>query len=122
MSLSFARRDVAARVLSFHEVFSAMTAHATALLDPTEAHSGPDLDPQPTETLGRHPGHPVLIVQPRHGRPAPALIDVLLAHDLDAAGAAPVGGEPLPDPAASPLAILTGSDPLHVARAGGRVE
>ena len=94
------------------------TSSSTALLDPTEA--PPDLDiPSPPFATARR--HAALVVQERRGRPAPAFVDVLLAHDLDVAVTV-AQGDSLPDPGASPLAILVGSEPLSVARASGRLQ
>jgi GMP synthase-like glutamine amidotransferase len=64
---------------------------------------------------------PVLVAQPRHGRPAAALVDVLLAHGLDPA-VVTADDESLPDPGASPLVILLGPDSVSEARVDGRLE
>ncbi len=98
-----------------------MTPPSATLLEPdqTDAAPGAGVLLHPAAPVGRHPA---LIVQPRHGRPAPALIDVLLAHDLDAAVVAASPDESLPDPEGSPLAVLIGSDPLSAARENGRLE
>jgi GMP synthase-like glutamine amidotransferase len=94
------------------------TSSSTALLDPTDALHDLDIPSPPLATPGRQAA---LVVQERRGRPAPAFVDVLLAHDLDVAVTAVDAGS-LPDPGASPLAILVGSEPLDAARAGGRLE
>jgi GMP synthase-like glutamine amidotransferase len=61
------------------------------------------------------------VVQPRRGRPAAAIVDALLAHDLD-----PVvttsEAEALPDPSACPLALILGTDPPRDSRAAARLE
>jgi GMP synthase-like glutamine amidotransferase len=94
------------------------TSSSTALLDPTEAPAGLDIPSPPFATLRRHAA---LVVQERRGRPAPAFVDVLLAHDLDVAVTV-AHADSLPDPGASPLAILVGSEPLSVAKASGRLQ
>jgi GMP synthase-like glutamine amidotransferase len=96
-----------------------MTAlSSSALLDPPEVASHPGIPPHAAATATRHAA---LIVQERRGRPAPAFVDVLLAHDLDIAVTAVDAGS-LPDPAASPLAILVGSESLDAAWASGRLK
>jgi GMP synthase-like glutamine amidotransferase len=95
-----------------------MTTHSATLLDPAEVLPHPGI---PTPLSPTPVRHPALIVQPRHGRPAPAFIDVLLAYDLDVAVVA-AHSDSLPDPGSSPLAIIVGSEPLDAARAGGRLE
>jgi len=98
-----------------------MTALSPAV-DPTEVRSDLDVDLDllsPAPITDRR--HAALIVQQRRGRPATAFVDVLLAHDFDVAvTVAPA--EDLPDPGASPLAILVGSEPLDEARGDGRLQ
>jgi GMP synthase-like glutamine amidotransferase len=95
-----------------------MSTHSAVLLDPAE--SRPRLEVR-RRAIAHVARQPVLVVQPRRGRPAAALVDVLLAHDLDPA-VVPADSESLPDPAALPLAILVGPDSLSEARADGRLE
>jgi GMP synthase-like glutamine amidotransferase len=95
-----------------------MTTQSAALLDRPEALPRPAIEPQPTETVGRRVA---LVAQPRHGRPAGAFVDVLLAHGLDSA-VVTAHDETLPDPSSTPLAILVGSDSLSQARADGRLD
>jgi GMP synthase-like glutamine amidotransferase len=95
-----------------------MTTHSAVLLDPTQALPRLDVRPRRIAPAARQP---VLVAQPRHGRPAAALVDVLLSHGLDPA-VVTAEAESLPDPGASPLAILVGPDPLSEARADGRLE
>jgi GMP synthase-like glutamine amidotransferase len=95
-----------------------MTPHSAVLLDPTESLPRFDVRSRPIAHVTRQPA---LVVQPRRGRPAAALVDVLLAHGLDPA-VIPADNESLPDPGASPLAILVAPDSLSEARAGGRLE
>jgi GMP synthase-like glutamine amidotransferase len=95
-----------------------MTTPSGTLLASAEVLPHPASLTPPAAALG---GHPALIVQPRHGRPAPAFIDALLAHDLDVAVAVAHDGS-LPDPGSSPVAILVASEPLDAARADGRLE
>jgi GMP synthase-like glutamine amidotransferase len=95
-----------------------MTTQSAALLDRPEALPPTAIAPQPTETV-RRPA--ALVVQPRHGRPAGALVDVLLAHGLDSA-VVTAHDEALPDPSSTPLAIFVGADSLSQARADGRLD
>ena len=95
-----------------------MTTQSAALLDRPEALPRPGIEPQPTETVRRRTA---LVVQPRHGRPAGAFVDVLLAHGLDSA-VVTAHDETLPEPGSTPLAILVGSDSLSQARADGRLD
>ncbi|MFZ1996420.1 MAG: hypothetical protein WAU75_20080 [Solirubrobacteraceae bacterium] len=95
-----------------------MTTHSAALLDPTEPLPRFDVRSRPSARPARQP---VLVVAPQRGRPATALVDVLLAHGLDPA-VVTANGESLPDPGASPLAVLVGADPLGDARTGGWLE
>jgi GMP synthase-like glutamine amidotransferase len=95
-----------------------MTTHSAVLLDPTESLPRFDVGSRPIAPVARQP---VLVAQPRHGRPAAALVDVLLAHGLDPA-VVTADDESLPDPGASPLAILVGPDSLSEARVDGRLE
>jgi GMP synthase-like glutamine amidotransferase len=94
------------------------TSSSTTLLDPAEAL--PDLE-IPSPLLATPRRQAALVVQERRGRPASAFVDVLLAHDLDVAVTI-AHADSLPDPGASPLAILVGSEPLSVARASGRLQ
>jgi GMP synthase-like glutamine amidotransferase len=95
-----------------------MTTQSAALLDRPEVLLRPGIGPQPTETVERRAA---LVVQPRHGRPAAAFVDVLLAHGLDSA-VVTAHGETLPDPDSAPLAILVGADSLSQAQADGRLD
>jgi GMP synthase-like glutamine amidotransferase len=110
-----------------------MTTQPALLLDRTEVLPRIDVNPRPAEATVavRHPALDVpprrarpataLIVQPRRGRPAAALIDALRVHDLDSVVA--VGdADDVPDPGASPLAILVGPDSLGEARELGRLD
>jgi GMP synthase-like glutamine amidotransferase len=96
-----------------------MTASSsTTLLDPPETVL--DLGvPSPRFAASRRQAG--VVIQARRGRPAPAFVDVLLAHDLDVAVTA-AHADSLPDPGASPVAILVGSEPLDAARVSGRLE
>ncbi len=95
-----------------------MTTQSATLLDRTEVLLRAGLGPQPTRTLGRRAA---LVVQPRHGRPAAAFVDVLHAHDLDSA-VVTAHDDTLPDPGSTPLAILVGAESLDQARADGRLD
>jgi GMP synthase-like glutamine amidotransferase len=95
-----------------------MTTHSAVLVDPIGSLPRFDLRSRPT---ARAATQSVLVVQPRRGRPAAPLVDVLLAHGLDPA-VVTAGDEPLPDLDGSPLAILVGADRLSEARDGGRLE
>jgi GMP synthase-like glutamine amidotransferase len=95
-----------------------MTTHSAALLDRPEALLHPATGPQPTRTQNRRSA---LVVQPRHGRPAAAFVDVLLAHGLDSA-VVTAHDDTLPDPGSTPLAILVGAESLDQARADGRLD
>lgn len=95
-----------------------MTTQSAALLDRPEVLPRPAIGPEPTETIGRRAA---FVVQPRHGRPAAAFVDVLLAHGLDSA-VVTAHGETLPDPGSAPLAILVAADSLSQARADGRLD
>jgi GMP synthase-like glutamine amidotransferase len=95
-----------------------MTTHSPVLLDRTESLPRIDVRFTPTTRVARQPA---LVVQPRRGRPASALVDALLAHGLDPA-VVPADDESLPDPGATPLAILVGAGRLNEARTGGRLE
>jgi GMP synthase (glutamine-hydrolysing) len=99
-----------------------MTTQSAVLLDPTESLPRLDIGSRPAARPTARPARqPVLVVQPRRGRPAAALVDVLLAHGLDPA-VVPAGSDSLPDPATLPLAILVGPERLSEAQPGGRLE
>jgi GMP synthase-like glutamine amidotransferase len=110
-----------------------MTTQPAVLLDRTEPQPRIAVDPPPAHTTAalRHPALVVaprrarpataLIVQPRRGRPAAALIDALIVHDLESVVAVGDTGD-LPDPGASPLAILVGPDSLGEASEQGRLD
>jgi GMP synthase-like glutamine amidotransferase len=95
-----------------------MTTQSAALLDRPEVLPRSASGPQLTETVARRAA---LVVQPRHGRPAAAFVDVLLAHGLDSA-VVTAHGETLPDPGSAPMAILVGADSISQARSDGRLE
>lgn len=95
-----------------------MTTQSAVLLDPAAAHPGFYVDLNPTPPPVRRPA---LVVQSRHERPAPALLEVLLAHGLDSA-VVRIDDDDAPDPTASPLAIVVGHDSVAEARAEGRLE
>ncbi len=95
-----------------------MTTYSAVLLDRPEALLPPATGPQPTRTRGRRAA---FVVQPRHGRPAAALVDVLLAHGLDSA-VVTAHDDTLPDPGSTPLAILVGAESLDQASADGRLD
>ncbi len=95
-----------------------MTTQSALLLDPADSHARLDVDLTPTPSPARRP---TLVVQSRHERPAPALVEVLLAHGLDPAVVLVDDDDP-PDPTASPLAILVGHESVTDARAEGRLE
>jgi GMP synthase-like glutamine amidotransferase len=98
-----------------------MTTSPAVLLHPTEV--VPRIDPHPRLIdPTRVVRHPALVVQPRRERPARPLVDVLLAHDLDPVVVAADDDDSLPDPGASPVAILVGRDPLSDARVDGRLQ
>src|SRR5450755_1877588 len=98
-----------------------MTTQPAVPLDPTEVLSRIDSDPRPIETTTTV-RHRALVVQPRRGRPADPLVDVLLAHGLDPVVLAADDDDSLPDPGSSPLAILVGPDSLSDVRADGRLQ
>jgi GMP synthase-like glutamine amidotransferase len=95
-----------------------MTTQSAVLPDRPEVLPRTDFRSLATETVSRRAA---FVVQPRHGRPASAFVDVLLAHGLDSAVVA-AHDESLPDPGSSPLAILVGADSLSQARADGRLD
>jgi GMP synthase-like glutamine amidotransferase len=95
-----------------------MTTQSAVLLDRPEVQPRTDFHSPASEPVSRRTA---FVVQPRHGRPASAFIDVLRAHGLDSAVVA-AHDESLPDPGSSPVAILVGADSLSQARADGRLE
>ena len=62
-----------------------------------------------------------LVVQPHATPVAAPLVDALIDHGLDPVAVSGNEGDPLPDPASAPLAILAGHDRLTDAHAQGRL-
>ena len=95
-----------------------MTTPSAVLLDRADSRPRFDVHLNPAPPPVRQPA---LVVQPRRERPAPVLLEVLLARGLDPA-VIRIDDDDAPDPTASPLAVLVGHDSVDAARSEGRLE